>query len=1833
MGKALGADMPQPMVHATLEGPVKVVGSEKFIVCLPRKNKTDKKGSLRLDKMALRVAEVVSQTCSEFLPETMNGIVRLPCRKKHEIIKEVVVDHERAGYCYLEYFEEGPARESAKERFGPYPKFSSLPRKIQRSMMVETAGSVTHASKEGKLKPQSWQRIGGYANVLGHKIPAKDSRLLWYGQWRDACLVRRLAALRECVTDVDQDAIWKALNRMGVFRRDMHPCNMYSYPDPAAMNAFGKFVHRQEFSKWLDETLDAEPSEFLRRVRERPAVFATMLSVTLLGGALGMAHLVCKLAFKVTLAGVLGLFRKIRLYEDKIEFLLRRISKSYGKSNMKSKVNNKSNSFNRYSSLIVEEANDVLLEIRKGLHSAGHAMKCHASDLTAVPRNRFEGVKEYLTAAYDTLSIYTEPPLRVVSRMNQWTARFGLKTRTKVKVAWAPLLPYRLPNKHSHARVRMPQTGAQVWVRSSYEEALDWHARMLASSMGSDPQDLISRTQIRREFNGNPYHDLHLGYVRKHNPLFDGVPEGMDGLEIASAEAIWQSMERYGPRDDPEHVLSEADKTAIANAMFWQNPGLYAHAQLLDYNWADHPRKIKKIIKNLDASAGIPLLHMGTKKRLWKEGYLHDAAQAGIDMLAQDIILPTVAHVFPKSYVVARHKIDPSVGGKYSNLRTILGVPIHIQVRGRIINGDVNDRRDPWGAPGKPGMPLTGSAFNRMYKAVENYKFHYSLDGTKYDSTVSRQIMSVSTKLRKLGYEWHPDYELIANTLDTMEQSLMEAHLVNLWARPKDPKRVMWKHGGLMTGHESVTEDNTETLQIVVIATLCKLWNMTPQQVLESMALENVGDDNFFHSNVPLDEEAFRKEAHAISGVQFRIEDRSDKVTGVEFLSKTGFPLTPDEMSELESYGIDTSELKYGATHNRRTLLMRYSGLKQDGMHRAKARSKDPFIRNAYMLERINGYALLCAHHKDIHQFLEGEREWYLSRITNEEIKRRLIRTKRLKFPTYRKVMQGWYAPIEMPKTVKGLAPVWLAYYDTYNMGFYNIDSNLRKIRSSIGKLDPEFWDLPDLVLDELPYKPRGWKPTFQVESFIYWRAMEFEWPRDEDGLHIKHAAFPRIRRESMVALARQSPFFGCTDVDLFSQIYIPRYEKMLYNEHAYDTVIEMATKWRFRMAIMSVIYSGLSLSVSVIPAGAFSIMPLLFDLYYGSLRRLYSWLSYAFWLDRGRGSPIISNMVPKDQYGAYKNMAALLLSKIPESFYLPDLLYFLNVDTGIALETLAQGVNYVLGMATPGIHSIKNAVSETGLTGDVWETLTPLVFKELIEHKAIILDAPTGTGKTYFFPQHSLRQASLQLSYHIVLVPTRILWQETHIPGVMKSSRLVPFRPIPGVHLMTYGYAKAIWGRLSSILLTTGKEQVLFQLDELHFETPEQLWINSKVRSAGFWRVVSTATPAFKILRETFHTYHAPLNRKHTIWHIGMKEDVNQSALAHAMLTNETATSLGLNKRLLIIAPSEMRCDVICETLKLAKNSYPQPFTINVVSRSRPRVPPDGHVVITQMGRAGITIHGITCVIGSHEMVNHYGTVQHRPLSYEGMIQEKGRTGRTNNGIYIQSTCRLSTSTAVQVPDPLDALENIDLYNAEGKYGFKTPLIKIPPGYLGSPLNEWLAHERYLTFEQYRSLKLYLSIRHCYYGLPRDEAHRSSQQGYEALQHGLAPPYELEHIYVEEDLLRYEDIEHLLDGVHGITRNGKLHGFLNYNGPVITVGTLQKVTLPDEGKPQYKTQSIEQGVQALNEFIESIRPLTDDEIKATLISHEEPFPEYSRIVQSQDDEDIWLKDIRGSLH
>jgi len=420
----------------------------------------------------------------------------------------------------------------------------------------------------------------------------------------------------------------------------------------------------------------------------------------------------------------------------------------------------------------------------------------------------------------------------------------------------------------------------------------------------------------------------------------------------------------------------------------------------------------------------------------------------------------------------------------------------------------------------------------------------------------------------------------------------------------------------------------------------------------------------------------------------------------------------------------------------------------------------------------------------------------------------------------------------------------------------------------------------------------------------------------------------------------------------------------------------------------------------------------------------------------------------------------------------------------------------------------------------------------------------------------------------------------------------------------MTYGYAKAIWSRLSGHLTAVGPEFTLFQLDELHFEQPQQIWLNARLKQAGFWRVVSTATPSFSILKEVFTTFHAPLKSKYDTHRLGLRENVNKVYIADAVLRDENATKLGFNQRLLIVEPSERECDKIADSLRLHAHEYNPGFAVNVVSRSRPSVPSTGHIVITQMGRTGVTIPGITCVLGSHEIVSHFGTVQHRPLSLSAMIQEKGRTGRTNHGVYIQCTTALSQTRAVEVSDPYDMLQYIDLYNTEGRYGLLTDLIKIPPDISGTRFNEWLAHDLALNHWQYKSIKLYIEIRHSYYA--EDLVEIFSENGYEGMRAGNCPQ-ELEHLAEDlEGILPFYDFKALLHGIYGLTRHGKRYGWLTFNHNMIVIGTLSEAKLRDAGKPKYSDQAIVDGQLAVEDFFKSLSPLTDQELEGSDESSQE---------------------------
>jgi len=1306
----------------------------------------------------------------------------------------------------------------------------------------------------------------------------------------------------------------------------------------------------------------------------------------------------------------------------------------------------------------------------------------------------------------------------------------AFKTRNKVKPAWAPLLFGRDPSKLSHAKLRMPtlegHQGAQVVVKSSYEEALEWHSRIVADSMGMDPSEIITRAEVVRTFNQNPYVDNHLKTVKETHPLFDGVNDGMDGLLIADRETVWDSMQRYGPRMEPEN-LSNSEIDRIASAMFWRNPGLYAHAQLTPLN---------KVVKNLKASPGYPLLFIKQKRDLRRQKTLMPILNASRNTLAYDTVAEGISHVFPKSQAVWKDKL--LIPGK---LRTIVGVGIVSQTRGRIINGDINDRRDPWNAPGKPGMPMTGRAFNEMYKASEHHTHHYSLDGTKYDSTVARQVVKVSSRLRKMGYEWHPDAEHICRAIEAIEETVAQSHLVNLCAaKVDDPLRHMYKMGGIATGHESVTEDNTQTLQVTVVATLCRLWHVTPEFVIDAISLENTGDDNFLHCSREIDQVEFKRIAKELTGVEFRFEDaKKGSLEGIEFLAKTGYLMQPSDIDELERFDINTDGLKYKVVHNRDTLRMRYVTLRQDGHTRMSMQR--PFSRAQYMLQRIAGYALLTAHQRDLYDFLSEEREYYISKVP-EQLQEKLRKDKALKFPTYRKVMQLWYAPLPKDENKKGLVPVWLAYWDAANIEGYKLDRTLRKTRNWMMGLDPEFWDLPDVPIHHLPGAMQAWLPTFEVEEFIYFRQLEWSWPTDQElGPDHESAFIPIVTEELMTSLVKQSPFMGCTDVPAFCMSVIPRLEKEIRDSpNPYQFVIRQCVRTRFRMSILSFLYSALTLATSAIPAGWMSVAPLVMDIYYGGLRRLYSWMSYAYWLDKGRGSPVISNMAPKDQFGVYKLGACKLLHMIPRNFSLPDLLPFLALDFGDVIEKGAKGITFLQGLATTRKGHGKEAISdhsnnEVALRSETWFGVTVELLNELQKtpNRAIILDAPTGSGKTFFFPQQTtsnhILHTGMVVAVHIILVPTRILAQETKVPGIKWVRRQNPGLQ-PGINVMTYGYARAIW---PTILSCTIPNLSIVQLDEFHFQEPDQLWISDAAKKARYWRIISTATPVLGMDREEFARYRAQVKGAHEVLRYNLA-GYEPTRVFHSVMTSAVARERGFTDRILLIHPSLQECDKICESLRVNARAYGDSFAVNVIHAGNRVVPKTGHIIATQMVDAGVTISGISCVIDSGlSTVTHKGTLQTVRCTKQTSIQRAGRTGRTRPGLYISCLSSPESSEPDRYPSVLDAMAATEAWNLRGRYNFTTSFLQwddIPAG--KHRIHPYIVADIGHTQRWYRSIRIWYEIMCQYSQLDLQDCLFKARNDYRSLREGRPLP-SVEHLFQSEfnnDRDQSESLEDPLD-------------------------------------------------------------------------------------------------------
>jgi hypothetical protein len=205
----------------------------------------------------------------------------------------------------------------------------------------------------------------------------------------------------------------------------------------------------------------------------------------------------------------------------------------------------------------------------------------------------------------------------------------------------------------------------------------------------------------------------------------------------------------------------------------------------------------------------------------------------------------------------------------------------------------------------------------------------------------------------------------------------------------------------------------------------------------------------------------------------------------------------------------------------------------------------------------------------------------------------------------------------------------------------------------------------------------------------------------------------------------------------------------------------------------------------------------------------------------------------------------------------------------------------------------------------------------------------------------------------------------------------------------------------------------------------------------------------------------YSPLQRKWDIQTIPLKTSVDMAF--DAIQGSALARDKGYAERVLIIHPSLRECERIYHSIRDRSKMFEQltgrPFKIAVVHAGDRRIPADGHIVATQMVDSGVTIKGVSCVIDCMlSTVSHKGTVQMINSTETTSIQRKGRTGRTNNGLYIPLHKPSSRGEPITLPNAWDLMVHFEVYRPiyEGTINLSSLFVQVDSNTPGLRINKF---------------------------------------------------------------------------------------------------------------------------------------------------------------------------------
>jgi len=434
-----------------------------------------------------------------------------------------------------------------------------------------------------------------------------------------------------------------------------------------------------------------------------------------------------------------------------------------------------------------------------------------------------------------------------------------------------------------------------------------------------------------------------------------------------------------------------------------------------------------------------------------------------------------------------------------------------------------------------------------------------------------------------------------------------------------------------------------------------------------------------------------------------------------------------------------------------------------------------------------------------------------------------------------------------------------------------------------------------------------------------------------------------------------------------------------------------------------------------------------LFILVMIDIPKFYSIFNLIFWHDKGRSSTVISALIPRDPYIQMKRFAGIIMSMAPI-----ELGYVLRFD--LILPFLSELLPRTADLLRKNQQYKELPQDSTARGENPWDLIvaTDEDFKAqfAIQDKAMIITAPTGTGKSTML-QPALDQSTFatrggltlpggeRINRHIILFPRQILRDEWSSPLVNTNSldnrmqSTVVTRRLRNlgqqlvrnheVLLMTYGHfinRPELWS-------DDVRRNTVYHFDEFHEQSDELKVAFSKVDNSKAEKPLGkvlflSATPAPVPWAPSTH-FDAPLHQRFKkrlyIRDFRPSKIMDQYLWAREQFPEHAAPSNTI-----------IRVNYIHEVTAVIQGLMEFGIACQEVSRRTRAEPIDKSklLVCTQIIDAGINLPGRRLLIETgmeHKSIE--GQQYYEPSSSNTAKQLMGRVGRfQNDDIVIRPPC-----------------------------------------------------------------------------------------------------------------------------------------------------------------------------------------------------------------------------------